>query len=243
LLNAIVGTLEQITGAVIIGVPAGVLTAVYLTEVGGPFSKWVRVVVTAMSGVPAILAGAFIYAFWVLEFHQGFTGFAGSLALSVLLIPTVTRGTEEVLKIVPNDLREASIALAAPQWRTVWSVVLPTARSGLVTAVLLAIAVALGETAPLLLTIFGSSALNVNPFSGHQEALTLLTYQDVKTSQQSLVNLAYSSALILFLLVFSIFILARVLSSDWLGNKIRMTLNRRGGAKLTSTAPDSHEVT
>ena len=97
-------------------------------------------------------------------FASGYSGFAGALALSVLLIPTVTRGTEEVLRIVPNDLREASTALAAPQWRTVWSVVLPTARSGLVTAVLLAIAVALGETAPLILTIFGNTALNPNPF-------------------------------------------------------------------------------
>jgi phosphate transport system permease protein len=245
LLNAIVGTLEQIAGAVVIGVPAGVLTAVYLTEVGGRMTTSVRVVITAMSGVPAILAGAFVYAFWVNgTLHEGFSGFAGSLALTVLLIPTVTRGTEEVLKIVPNDLREASVALAAPQWRTVWSVVLPTARSGLITAVLLAIAVALGETAPLLLTIFGNTALNLNLFSGHQEALTLLTYQDVKSSQQSLINLAYSSALILFLMVFIIFVSARILSSDWLGNLFRNALNKRmkkkatlGGAGWTSDAP------
>jgi phosphate transport system permease protein len=128
---------------------------------------------------------------------------------------------------VPNDLREASIALAAPDWRTVWSVVLPTARSGLVTAVLLAIAVALGETAPLLLTIFGSAALNVNPFHNGQEALPLLIYSDIKVANKDLVNLAYVAALVLFLAVFMLFVFARLLSSDWLGNRFRSALNKR----------------
>ena len=226
-LNAMVGTFEQIGLAAAIGVPAGILTAVYLNEVGGRFTQVVRVVVTSMSGVPAILAGAFVYAFWIEGLHEGYSGFAGSMALAVLLLPTVTRGTEEVLRIVPNDLREASTALAAPQWRTVWSVVLPTARSGLVTAVLLAIAVALGETAPLLLTIFGSAALNPNAFHGPQEALPLLVFQKVKSPLQSDVNLAYAAALVLFVMVFLLFIVARVLSSDWLGNRFRRVLNRR----------------
>jgi len=224
-LHAIVGTLEQIGLAALMGVPAGVLTAIYLNEVGGRFTQAVRVVVTAMSGVPAILAGAFVYAIYVVKF--GFSGFAGSLALAVLLLPTVTRGTEEVLRIVPNDLREASTALAAPEWRTVWSVVLPTARSGLVTAVLLSIAIALGETAPLLLTIFGNPALNANPFGGKQSALPLLTYQYVKSPLQTDINLAYAAALILFLMIFFIFIAARLLASDWLGNRFRNTMNRR----------------
>ena len=102
----------------------------YLNEVGGRFTQAVRVVVTAMSGLPAILAGVFVYSFWISGsiFKFGFSGFAGALALAVILLPTVTRGSEEVLRVVPNDLREASIALAAPDWRTVWSVVLPTAR-------------------------------------------------------------------------------------------------------------------
>jgi phosphate transport system permease protein len=227
-LNALVGTAEQIGLATLIGVPAGVLTAVYLNEVGGRFTQAVRVVVTSMSGVPAILAGAFVYAFWITGFlHQGFSGFAGALALTVILLPTVCRGTEEVLRIVPNDLREASTALAAPQWRTVWSVVLPTARSGLVTAVLLSVAVALGETAPLLLTIFGSAALNVNPFDGPQMAMPLLVFQEVHKPLQSDINLAYAAALLLFLMVFTLFVVARVLSSDWLGNRVRATMNSR----------------
>ncbi len=153
--HAIVGTLEQVALAAIMGVPAAILTAIFLNEVGGRFTYSVRVVVTAMSGLPAIVAGVFIYSMWVVSFGMGFSGFAGALALAVLLLPTITRGTEEVLRIVPDDLREASAALAAPEWRTVWSVVLPTARSGMITAALLGIAVAIGETAPLLLTIFG----------------------------------------------------------------------------------------
>jgi phosphate transport system permease protein len=226
-LHAIVGTLEQISLAAAMGVPAGVLTAIYLNEVRGRFTQAVRVVVTAMSGVPAILAGAFIYSFWIVQLHEGFSGFAGSMALAVLLLPTVTRGTEEVLRIVPNDLREASTALAAPEWRTVWSVVLPTARSGLVTAVLLAVAIALGETAPLLLTIFGNQALNPDPFYGKQAALPLLTYQYVKSPLKTDIDLAYAAALILFLMIFFIFIMARLLASDWLGNRFRSTLNKR----------------
>jgi len=183
--------------------------------------------VTAMSGVPAILAGAFVYAFWILGLHQGFSGFAGAMALTVILLPTVTRGSEEVLRIVPNDLREASTALAAPEWRTVWSVVLPTARSGLVTAVLLGVAVALGETAPLLLTIFGNTDLNPNPFHGPQAALPLIAWTEVKSPQKSDIALAYAAALVLFLMIFFVFILARVLSSDWLGNKFRNRMNRQ----------------
>jgi phosphate transport system permease protein len=227
-LHAIVGTAEQIGLTTVLGVPAAVLTAVYLNEAPGRFASWVRVVVTAMSGVPAILAGAFIYAFWIVSFHEGFSGFAGALSLTVILVPTVTRGTEEVLRIVPNDLREASTALAAPKWRTVWSVVLPTARSGLVTAVLLGVAVALGETAPLLLTIFGNTDLNTDPFHGPQSALSLLALTEVKSPRQTDINLAYAAALVLFISIFIIFIIARVLAGEWMGNQLRARRNRKG---------------
>lgn len=236
-LHALVGTLEEIGLAVAMGVPAALLTAVYLNEAPGRFASAVRVVVTAMSGVPAILAGAFVYAFWIVSFHEGFSGFAGSLALTVILVPTVTRGTEEVLRIVPNDLREAATALGAPQWRTILRVVLPTARSGLVTAVLLGIAVALGETAPLLLTIFGNTALNTDPFHGPQEALSLLVYTEVKSPRQTDINLAYAAALVLFLMVFLIFLAARVLAGSWLGNQLRRQRNRRSMKSETGEAP------
>jgi phosphate transport system permease protein len=128
---------------------------------------------------------------------------------------------------VPNDLREASAALGAPQWRTVWSVVLPTARSGILTAVLLGIAVAIGETAPLLFTVFGSKTTNWNLFSGPQASLPLLIYTSVKSSQNSDIALGYTAALVLFLLVFSVFILARILGSPWLGRKVRSRSNQR----------------
>ena len=207
-------------------------------------TRWVRIIVTAMSGVPAIVAGAFVYALVVHgTFNWGYSGFAGALALSVLLLPTVTRGTEEGLKIVPNDLREASAALAAPQWRTVWSVVLPTARSGLITATLISVAVALGETAPLILTIFGSKLMNLNPFSGPQSALSLLAYDQVKLSQAKDIQLGYTAALVLFILVFIIFILARILGSTWLGNQIRNRKNARASRAVarvsqTQTGPN-----
>ena len=145
----------------------------------------------------------------------------------MLLLPTVTRVTEEVFRVVPNDLREASTALAAPDWRTVWSVVLPTARSGLVTAVLLSIAVALGETAPLLLTIFGNTALNPNPFHDRQIGSTAPLYTDVKSPLQSDINLAYAAALVLFLIIFLCSSRPASLSSDWLGNQFRSSVNKR----------------
>jgi phosphate transport system permease protein len=189
-----------------------------------------------MSGVPAIVAGAFVYSLLIETLHFGYSGFAGSLALAVLLLPTVTRGTEEVLKIVPDDLREASAALAAPQWRTVWSVVLPTARSGLITAVLISVAVALGETAPLILTIFGNKLMNANPFNGPQSALSLLAYTEVRSSQAADIQLGYTAALVLFIIVFIIFILARVLGSTWLGNKIRSRRNQTANASMPDAA-------
>lgn len=226
LAHAMVGTLEQVALAALMGVPAAVMTAIFLNEVGGKFTRSVRVVVTAMSGLPAIVAGVFIYAMWIESFGLGFSGIAGALALAVLLLPTVTRGTEEVLRLVPGDLREASQALASPEWRTVWSVVLPTARSGMVTATLLGIAVAIGETAPLLLTIFGANVMNWNPFSGKQSALPLLAFQEVRLTLQKDINFGYTAALVLFMLVFTIFILARILGSQWLGNKVRARSNR-----------------
>jgi phosphate transport system permease protein len=132
-----------------------------------------------------------------------------------------------VLKIVPNDLREASAALGAPQRRTVWSVVLPTARSGILTAVLLGIAIAIGETAPLLFTVFGANTTNYNLFSSPQASLPLLIYTSVRSPLSSNVALGYTAALVLFLMVFLVFILARILGSPWLGRTVRGRANRR----------------
>ncbi|MGO9909660.1 MAG: phosphate ABC transporter permease PstA [Acidimicrobiales bacterium] len=211
--HAIVGTLEQVGLAVLIGGPAGVITAVFLSEIGGRFTSAVRTVVTAMSALPTIVAGLFIYALVVVKFGYGFRGFAGSLALAIMLLPNVTRTTEEVLRVVHGSLREASMALGAPAWRTVWSVVLPTARTGIITAMLLGIARIVGEAAPLIVTIFGNDVFNSNPFSGPQEALPLFIFDYRGLSVAADVERAFSAGLVLVGLVAVLFILARVLGS------------------------------
>jgi phosphate transport system permease protein len=208
--HAIVGTIEQVGIAALIAIPVAITTAVFLIEVGGRGTRIVRTVVTAMSGLPSIVAGVFIYSILVETNLAKYSGFLASLALFVLMLPSVTRTTEEVLRIVPGGLREASLALGASEFRTVWSVVLPTARSGMITASLLGIAIAVGETAPLLFTAFGNNDMNVNPVHGAQQALPLLLLDFVRTPEGVLVNLAYATAFILLALVLILFVLARV---------------------------------
>ena len=212
ILHAIVGTLEQVAIAVLLGVPFAVATAVYLNEVKGWGSRTVRTVVTAMSGTPSVVAGIFLYSILILTGVMHYSGFAASLALTIVLLPSVTRVVEEVLRVVPSGLREASQALGAPEWRTVWSVVLPTARSGVVTAVLLGIARIVGETAPLLFTAFGSQRLNFNPFSGDQGALPLVIWSDVRQANQILIDIAFQAAFVLISIVLILFVLARIFS-------------------------------
>ena len=175
--QAIVGTLEQVGLAALMAVPLAFMTAIFLNEVGGWGTRFVRTIVTAMSGVPSVVAGVFIYAVFIESHVIGYSGFAASMALFVLMLPSVTRTTEEVLRVVPGGLREASLALGASEWRTVRQVVLPTARSGLITAVVLGIAIAAGETAPLIFTAFGNTNMNWNVFHGPQGALPLVLYE------------------------------------------------------------------
>jgi phosphate transport system permease protein len=208
---AIVGTLEQVGLAVVWGVPAGIITAIFLNEVGGRFTSTVRTVVTAMAGLPSIMAGVFIYSIWIVTFGEGFSGLAGSFAIAIMLLPSITRTTEEVLKVVSGGLREAALALGAPEWRTVWSVVLPTARTGIITAVVLGVARAVGETAPLLFTIFGNNFVNANPFHGPQSSLTLFLFQKLKSSSPAEVSLAYTAALVLVAIVLVLFTITRIL--------------------------------
>ena len=212
ILHAIIGTFEQVLIAVAIGIPFAIATAIYLNEVRGFGSRTVRTVVTAMSGTPSVVAGIFIYAMLILTHVLPYSGFAASLALVVILLPSVTRVVEEVLRVVPSGLREASQALGAPEWRTVWSVVLPTARSGVVTAVLLGIARIVGETAPLLFTAFGSQVKNWNPFQHDQGALPLVIWSDVRTPYTVLIDLAFQAAFVLMVLVLILFVLARLFS-------------------------------
>ncbi len=210
-LHAITGTLTQVGFAVIVTVPFGILTAVYLTEIEGRFTGIVRLLVDAMSGIPSIVAGLFVYAIWVIGPGHGFSGFAASLALSILMLPTVARTTEEMLKLVDPSLREASLALGSPQWRTVGQVVLPTARAGIVTAVILGVARVAGETAPLLMTAFGNDKV-ISPaaaFHEPQSALPLFIFQQLAQDQR---ERAWTAALALIGLVLLLFMLARLVS-------------------------------
>ena len=209
--HAIVGTIEQVALAALFAVPLAFLTAIFLNEVGGWGTRFVRTIVTAMSGVPSIVAGVFIYAVFIVPHVIGYSGFAAAMALFVLMLPSVTRTTEEVLRVVPGGLREASLALGASEWRTVRQVVLPTARSGLITAVVLGIAIAAGETAPLIFTAFGSNNLNPDPFHGPQGALPLVLYENISQAQAVVVQLAFTAAFVLLVLVLILFVLARLL--------------------------------
>ncbi|MFK4099995.1 phosphate ABC transporter permease PstA [Streptomyces sp. NPDC019531] len=180
--HAILGSLEQVALATVIAAPIGVLTAVYLVEYGrGKLAKSVTFFVDVMTGIPSIVAGLFILSIMLMADMQPF-GFAGSLALAILMMPVVVRSTEEMLKLVPNELREASLALGVPKWRTILKVVLPTSIGGITTGIMLAIARIAGETAPVLLLVWGNSLINSNPFEGAQQSLPLYIYQQYANS-------------------------------------------------------------
>ncbi|MFG2886644.1 phosphate ABC transporter permease PstA [Streptomyces sp. NPDC048297] len=183
--HAIIGSLEQVGLATVIGAPIGVLTAIYLVEYGrGKLAKAVTFFVDVMTGIPSIVAGLFILSLMLIFKLQPF-GFAGSMALAILMMPVVVRSTEEMLKLVPNELREASLALGVPKWRTILKVVLPTSIGGITTGIMLAVARIAGETAPVLLLVFGNPFINNNPFEGAQSSLPLYIYQQFANSAGS----------------------------------------------------------
>lgn len=210
--HAIIGTLEQVGIATAIAVPFGLLVAIYLVEYGrGRFRRLVSTFVDVMTGLPSIVAGLFILSVWVLFFGQGYSGFAGSLALVILMVPVVVRSCEEVLRLVPDALREGSYALGITRWRTIVSIVLPTALPGIATGVMLAIARATGETAPLLLTVFGNDAINFNPFRGPQEGLPLFVFSQAGLPNDTALDRAWAGALTLIAIVVILNIAARLL--------------------------------
>jgi phosphate transport system permease protein len=211
--HSIVGTIEQVLIASAIAVPLGIIAAVYVVEYGrGRLAGAVRFLIDVMTGIPSIVAGLFIFAFWVLALHQGFSGFAAGMSLAVLMLPVVARASEEMLKLVPDELREASYALGVPKWRTVLSVVLPVASAGITTGVVLAVARVTGETAPLLLTAFGFDSVNYNPFKGPQSALPLFVYQQATSAFKVAVDRAWGAALVLILFVVVLSVIARLLT-------------------------------
>ncbi|MET7379640.1 phosphate ABC transporter permease PstA [Streptomyces sp. NPDC005526] len=210
--HALLGTLEQVALATLIAVPIGVLTAIYLVEYGrGRLAKTVTFFVDVMTGIPSIVAGLFVLSFWILILKMGYSGFAGSLALSILMMPVVVRSTEEMLKLVPNELREASLALGVPKWRTIIKVVLPTSIGGIVTGVMLAIARITGETAPVLLLVWGTQFINTNPFKDPQGSLPLYIYQQYANSSGSgaAYDRAWAAALTLIAFVMILNLVAR----------------------------------
>lgn len=207
-LHAIVGSLLMVAIASVITLPLGILSGVYLTEVRGRFTFLVRFVVQSMSGVPSIVAGLFIYTTWV-SATESFSAFAGALALAVLMLPTVARTAEEVLKLVPEDLRAAGYALGARQWRTAFMVVIPTVRSGLTTAAILGIARVIGETAPLLLTSLSNTALRFHPFDGPIASLPTYVFGYLQIGTEYAIARAWSGSLVLLVIVLILFTFAR----------------------------------
>lgn len=210
LLHAIIGTLYLILIATVISLPLSVLTALYLTEIKGRAAGLIQFLVQAMSGVPSVVAGIFIYAALLLTTHLRGSTFIGALPLAILMIPTVTRTAQEVLNLVPNEIREAGLALGATQWRTVMSIVVPAARSGLFTAVILGIARIAGETAPLLFTLGTTDKINWNPFVGGQNALPYYIWSGLRDGTEGGIQRAWTAILVLLLLVISLFITARL---------------------------------
>jgi phosphate transport system permease protein len=219
--HAIIGTLEQVGIATALTVPLGILGAVYIVEYGrGRLANAIRFFVDVMTGIPSIVAGLFILAFWVLlvtplwnSGEGGYSGFAASLALSVLMLPTVTRTSEEMLRLVPTALREGSYALGVHKWKTIMRIVLPTAAPGIITGVMLAVARAAGETAPVLLVAGGFNSINFNPFSGNQESLAVYVFQQAGVASQYGPPRAYAAALTLVTLVLALTIIAKLLAS------------------------------
>jgi len=225
--HAIVGTLIEIGIAMGIAVPLGLLAAVYMHEVPGRLSRLVRTVVDAMTALPDVLAGLFIYATLILFLRRGFFGFAAGCALAVNALPIVARAAYVVLRLVPGGLTEASYALGSGQWRTVWNVTLPTARSGLATAVILGAARAIGETAPVLLTAGVSAYVNFNPLSGPMMSLPLLAYISVQSPEVAEIERGFGAACALLVLVLLLFVTARAIGGRGPGQLTARQQRRR----------------
>lgn len=210
--NGIVGTFVIVGLATLIGVPVGVMAGIYLAEYGDNRLGYViRFMADTLTGVPSIVVGLFAFSLVVLN-TGGFSAFAGAVALAIMMVPVITRTTEEIIKLVPNSIREASLGLGVSRWKTIMRVVVPTALSGIVTGVLLAVARVAGETAPLILTILGTNfSVSSNLFDGPYTTLSLQIYQLGGQPSPAVVEVAWGAALLLVLMVLGISIAARVI--------------------------------
>ena len=212
IMHAVVGSLIELAIAVAITLPLGVGTAVFMNEVGGRFARVVRTVVEAMTALPSIVAGLFIYTIWIIALHQPRSGLAAGLAISVMMLPIIARASDVVLRVVPGNLREASLALGASRWATVWRVVLPTARPGLATALILGVARGVGETSPVLITSGNANFMVTNPTHGVMSSLPLYIFSTVRSGVPLEINRAFGTAVVLLVLVLVLFVVARALA-------------------------------
>jgi phosphate transport system permease protein len=210
--HAIIGTLLVVGLTTIIAVPIGIATAIYLTETRGRNRSIIRTLIQALSGLPSVVAGLFIYAMLIASGITQFVGYAGSLALLPLMLPTITRVAEESLLLVPQELRNGALALGSSAWRAFYIVTMPAAKSGLVTAVLLGIARVIGETAPLLVTTFAANSTNLNPFSGSIATLPTYLFTYLANTFDTAIQRAWGAAFVILILVAILFVAARLLT-------------------------------
>ena len=233
---AVIGTIEQITITMVITMPLGIACGLFLNEMPGRLAHLVRTVAAAATALPSVVAGLFIYALAIVELGLPFSGFAAGLALSIMTLPIIVRASDVVFRLVPAGLKEAAFALGAPRWRTALQVTLPTARSGLATAVILGAARGIGETSPVLLTAGYTTAMNPDPFKNNQTSLPLATYTLVKSGVPNYISRGYAAAAILMLLVLILFIAARLVGGRGPGQLSNGQRRRRANASVVLAA-------
>ncbi|MCC3328622.1 phosphate ABC transporter permease PstA [Nocardia abscessus] len=211
--HAIYGTIVQSLVATVIAVPLGIMAAVYLVEYGrGVLAKTTTFMVDILAGVPSIVAALFIFALWIATLGFPQSSFAVSLALVLLMLPVVVRSTEEMLKLVPDELREASYALGIPKWKTILRIVVPTALPGMISGILLAIARVMGETAPVLVLVGYSKSINMDIFDGNMASLPLLIYQELANPEAAGRERVWGAALTLIIIIAFLYLAAAVLN-------------------------------
>lgn len=211
--HAIYGTVVQSAVAAVIAVPIGVMAAVYLVEYGrGTLAKVTTFMVDILAGVPSIVAALFIFALWIATLGFPQSALAVSLAMVLLMLPVVVRSTEEMLKLVPDELREASYALGIPKWKTIVRIVVPTALPGMISGILLALARVMGETAPVLVLVGYSKSINTNLFDGNMASLPLLIYQELANPEAAGRERVWGAALTLILLIALLYAAAAVVN-------------------------------
>lgn len=241
--HAVVGSLIQIAIALVITIPLGIITAVFLNEMPGKYSRFVRTMVEAMTALPSIVAGLFVYATAIIGLGMQKSGFAAALAISIMMLPIMIRAADVVLRIVPSTLKEASLGLGANSWKTAWLVTLPTARSGLTTAIILATARGIGETSPVLLTSGFTAVYNSNPLAEPMVSLPLAIFNFVKSPEPTMIARGFGTAAVLMLLVLILFVIARASSGD--AKRFKQLVKAvKGGSKsiYAATAKVSRKV-